>query len=133
MEPRISIITLGVRDLDKSTDFYSKLGFPTEGTGDITFCKLHGTWLSLYPRTELARDAGVKNDGKGFSGVTIAHNVSTTEEVDKIIELAREVGAIITDEPHKRDWGGYSGYFQDPDGYLWEIAYNPFSPELTNH
>lgn len=126
MEPRISIITLGVNDLQTSTQFYVALGFtPQAGNAGITFFELTGTWLALYPVDKLANDAGVSPDGNGFRGFTLAHNVGSKTEVDRIMKLAEEVGAQITDPAHDRDWGGYSGYFADPDGFLWEIAWNP--------
>lgn len=126
MEPRISIITLGVSDLAKSTKFYTNLGFtPQLGNDGITFFELTGTWLALYPVDKLANDAKVSATGSGFKGFTLAHNVGSKTEVDRIMKLAEEVGAQITDPAHDRDWGGYSGYFADPDGFLWEIAWNP--------
>lgn len=129
MEPRISLLTLGVRNLEESVRFYKALGLPTEGpTGDIAFFQLNGTWLSLYPRTLLAEDAKVQEDGQGFSGFTMAHNVASKERVDELMKLAEEAGAVISDPAHDRDWGGYSGYFADPDGFLWEIAWNADFP-----
>jgi catechol 2,3-dioxygenase-like lactoylglutathione lyase family enzyme len=129
MEPRISIITLGVDDLGRAIAFYrDRLGLPTDGpTGDICFFKLHGAWLSLYPRDLLAEDGGVEIAG-GWGGITIAHNVRDKESVDAIITLAEEGGAEITDRPHDREWGGYSGYFRDLDGHLWEVCWNPYFP-----
>lgn len=126
MEPRISIITLGVKDLQTSTQFYVALGFtPQPGNAGITFFELEGTWLALFPLDELAKDAKVAANGNGFKGFTLAHNVVSKDEVDRIMKLAESVGAQITDPAHDRDWGGYSGYFADPDGFLWEIAWNP--------
>lgn len=132
MEPRISIITLGVADLKKSAKFYKDLGFPTEGVkGTFIMFQLKGTTLALFPKKSLAEDAKVAESGNGFSGITLAHNVKTVEKVDKIMEKVEKIGAKITDPAHKRDWGGYSGYFEDPDGYIWEVAWNPHSPELA--
>jgi len=91
------------------------------------FFFLHHINLALYPKDKLAEDAGVPDDGTGFSGITLAHNVKTKEEVDEIIERLRRAGVKITIEPRDTFWGGYDAYFQDPDGYLWEIAWNPFS------
>ena len=126
MEPRISIITLGVEDLERSAEFYKQLGLPTKGNeGGIVFFNLKGTWLALYPKKLLAQDAKVADNGAGFPSFTLAHNVRTTEEVDTIMKDAEAAGAVITDPAHDREWGGYSGYFKDPDGYLWEIAWNP--------
>ncbi len=127
MEPRISIITLGVSDLKKSTEFYQKLGLPLQpGNNEISFFELQGTKLALFPRDLLAKDAKVENMGGGFSGITLAHNVKSKEEVKRVLEEAKKTGAEITKEPEDTDWGGYSGYFKDPDGYLWEVAFNPF-------
>jgi len=127
MDQRISIITLGVANLPKSTKFYQDLGFTLQpGNTQISFFELQGTWLALYPKDTLAQDAKVKNESQGFAGFTLAHNVASKEEVDQILKHAAGIGAKITDPAHTRDWGGYSGYFQDPDGYLWEIAWNPY-------
>lgn len=127
MESRISIITLGVKDLKISTKFYQDLGFLLQPNNEgISFFELNGTWLALFPKVLLAKDANVNSDGNGFPGFTLAHNVKSKEEVNKIMKLAEKVGAKITDQSRDRDWGGYSGYFSDPDGYLWEIAWNPY-------
>lgn len=130
MEPRLSIITLGVNDIQKSYDFYSKIiGFPSEKgiEGDIVFFNLNHMILALYPRDKLAEDACVTNDGRGFSGITLAYNVRAKQEVDEIIAHLKNEGVKITKEPQDTFWGGYDAYFQDPDGYLWEIAWNPFT------
>ena len=129
MKPKIGIITLGVSDLKRSLTFYRDgLGFPTheykEDAG-IVFFKLEGTWLALYPRDELAEDITISTEGSGFSGVTLAHNVATKEEVDAVVQLAVNAGAKLIKRPEKVFWGGYSGYFSDPDGHSWEVAYNP--------
>jgi len=128
MEPRISIVTLGVNDLRRSYDFYSEIvGFPSERgiEGEIVFFNLNHMFLALYPRDKLAEDACVPNDGRGFSGVTLAYNVRTRQEVDAIIESLKKHGVKITKEPQETFWGGYDAYFQDPDGYSWEIAWIP--------
>lgn len=130
MEPRITIVTLGVNNIQQSYDFYSKIvGFPSDKgiEGDIAFFNLHHITLALYPKDKLAEDARVPIDGTGFSGITLAHNVKTKEEVDAIIEKLQKAGVKITKEPQVTEWGGYDAYFQDLDGYLWEIAWNPFS------
>ena len=134
MEPRISIITLGVQDLTKSFAFYKEgLGLPSKAgiEGDIAFFQLKGTWLALFPRDKLAKDGNVPNDGEGFPGFSLAHIVNTREDVDRIIKEAVIAGAVITDPPHQREWGGYSGYIKDLDGFLWEIAWmeHPFPIE----
>ncbi len=130
MKPKISLITLGVSDLKRSLVFYRDgLGFPTHDYKEeqgIVFFKLEGTWLSLYPKEKLAEDLGMSTEGSGFSGVTMAHNVKTKEEVDAVVELAVGAGAQLIKQPQEVFWGGYSGYFADPDGHLWEVAYNPF-------
>ncbi|MFK5969659.1 MAG: VOC family protein [Candidatus Marithrix sp.] len=127
MKPRISMITLGVKDLATSVRFYKEgLGFPQmESPPEVAFFTLNGTWLGLYNREALAKDATVKSDGSGFNSFTLSHNVETEEEVDAIIKKAIEAGASIVKEPQKASWGGYSGYFKDPDSHLWEVAYNP--------
>ena len=129
MEPRISIITLGVQDLDHSVRFYRDgLGLPLqEGyEGQIAFFELIGTRLALYPRESLAADANQSPSGDGFQGFTMAHNLRSREEVDQLISIASSAGAQVVKEPQDADWGGYSGYFKDPDGFLWEIAWNPY-------
>ena len=125
----ITIITFGVANLKRSTLFYESLGWQRSSMSQesITFIQLNGVVLGLYPRDELAKDACVQNTSFGFSGVTVAHNVNSEDEVDRILEFARSMGAKITKPGQKVFWGGYSGYFSDPDGYLWEVAYNPFA------
>ena len=128
MEPRISIITLGVTDLQRSVEFYRDgMGLPLydEDTEYIAFFKNRGTWLSIYPLDALADDIGVSVERSGFSGVTLAHNVRTREEVDAVLEKAVTAGAKLAKPAQDTAWGGYSGYFADPEGYLWEIAWNP--------
>jgi uncharacterized protein len=126
MKPRISLITLGVTDLKRSTAFYNALGFPAEGdANNVTFFKLEGTWLSLFPKEELAKDSQTPM-GEIAPTFSLAHNVASKEKVHEVIELARSIGATIIKEPQDVFWGGYSGYFKDPDGYLWEVAWNPF-------
>jgi uncharacterized protein len=127
MEPRISIITLGVSDLERSTRFYRDgLGLPADtSNANITFLKLRGTWLSLYPREALAEDALVPAEGSGFRGFTLAHNVASKAEVDRTLAEAVRAGAKLLKPGQDVFWGGYSGYFADPDGFLWEVAWNP--------
>ena len=129
MEPRISIVTLGVSDLARSVEFYRDglgLVLYDENTESIAFFQNKGTWLALYPRGALAADVGIPTEGSGFSGVTLAHNLRSKEEVDDLLEVAVSAGATLVKPAQDTFWGGYSGYFSDPDGYLWEIAWNPF-------
>ena len=128
MEPRISIITLGVSDLARSVAFYRDgLGLTLfdDNTESIAFFQNKGTWLALYPREALAADVGIATEGSGFSGVTLAHNLRSKEEVDELLTVAVSAGATLVKPARDTFWGGYSGYFSDPDGYLWEIAWNP--------
>ncbi len=128
MKPRMSMITLGVDDLNRSIDFYQNgLGFPRHGEAEeVAFFSLDGTWLGLYGREALAEDAQLSPDGAGFNSFAIAHNVNSKEEVDAVMQQAIDAGAELVKKPQKVFWGGYSGYFKDPDGHLWEVAHNPF-------
>ena len=131
MKSKISIVTLGVRDFARSFAFYRDgLGFTPhnykDGEEHVIF-KMEGSWLSLYPRDKLAEDATVSDDGHGFSGITLAHNVKSKADTDAVFAHAVSVGAKPVKKPQDVFWGGYSGYFADPDGYLWEVAYNPFT------
>lgn len=134
MKSKISLITLGVDSIERSLLFYRDgLGLVPhayEEGSDMVMFKMEGTWLGLYPKEKLAEDAGVDGRGNGFSGITLAHNVKSEAEVDKVMQLAIFSGATLIKKPQKVFWGGYSGYFADPDGHLWEIAYNPFT-DLT--
>ncbi len=127
MEPRISLITLGVSDLARSIEFYRDgLGLPKrDGPDGIAFFETSGTWLSLYARKSLAEDATVPSDGSGFRGFALAHNVGSPDEVDRLLQQAVDAGATLRKAGQKASWGGYSGYFEDPDGFLWEVAWNP--------
>ena len=127
MKPRISMITLGVEDLSRSVWFYRDgLGFPSqESTPEVAFFDLNGSWLGLYGRDALAEDAGVPADGSGFNGFSLAHNVASEAEVEQVIGQAVAAGATLIKPAQKVFWGGFSGYFADPDGYLWEVAHNP--------
>lgn len=122
------MITLGVDELSRSIEFYRNgLGFPLqESTPDVAFFKLNGSWLGLYGRKALAEDAGVPAEGSGFNGFSLAHNVASEAEVEQVIGQAVAAGATLVKQPQKVFWGGYSGYFADPDGHLWEVAHNPF-------
>lgn len=131
MEPYVSLITLGVEDLDRSVAFYRDgLGWPVSGAsaGDVAFLCTGGVVLSLYPRDKLAEDARVDPDGAGFRGITLAHNVREREDVDRALETAVAVGARLIKPAEDAFWGGRGGYFADPDGHLWEVAWNPSFP-----
>ncbi len=136
MEPRISLVTLGVADLERSLKFYRDgLGFPTTWNPEqgVIFFKTSGTRLALYPYEKLAIDVSEEwnHPRSRFSGITLAHNVSEKDEVDRILNLAAQAGAKIERPAHETFWGGYSGYFSDPDEYLWEISWGafPFLPD----
>lgn len=128
MEPRITLVTLGVADLERSIRFYRDgLGLPMDDfNGSIAFFRLSGTWLSLFSREALAADAAVPAEGSGFRGFALAHNVGSREQVDRLLEHAVSSGAALVKKAEDASWGGYSGYFADPDGFLWEVAWNPF-------
>ncbi|MEM9362840.1 MAG: VOC family protein [Bacteroidota bacterium] len=129
MEQRLTILTLGVSDLEKLTHFYENLfGWIKSDSSNehITFFTLNGIVLSLYEKNELAQDANVDSKGNGFKGFTLAYNTRSENEVNDIIENLREKGVKIVKEPQKVHWGGYSSYISDLDGNLWEIAFNPY-------
>jgi len=131
MEPRISIVTLGVADLERSYRFYHEgLQFPTSKKPEdgIIFFQTGGICLALYPLDGLAKDVNpeLSVERSGFSGVTLAHNTRTKEDVDATLALAAANGGTIVKEAQDVFWGGYSGYFADPDGHLWEVAFADF-------
>lgn len=129
MEQRITFITLGVSNMQNSIDFYeNKFGWTRSAMSntDLIVYELNGMALTLYSREELAKDAMIDPNGTGFKGFTLAHNLWSEAEVDALIQHLRSKGVQIVKEPQKVFWGGYSAYIADPDGYLWEIAYNPF-------
>lgn len=131
MEARITMVSLGVRDLVKATAFYETvLGWEkTRASNDsISFFLLNGILLGLYGWEPLAGDAGVPSEGVGFRGVALAYNTRSKEEVDTVFRELEEKGATIVKAPDDVFWGGYSGYFSDPDGHLWEVAWNPYLP-----
>lgn len=128
---RITMITLGVADVAVSTAFYQRLGFRRSSASNeaVTFFHMDGAVLGLFGRDALAADAGREPTARqGFEGVSLAHNLGSPEEVDAAWEFAVDCGAEPVKKPHKVFWGGYSGYFADPDGHLWELAHNPFMP-----
>ena len=134
MKPRITFITIGVDDLEKSLRFYRDgLGLPTPGIigqefeyGAVVFIELqNGLRLALWPRKSIARDAGVNVGPRSATEYTLAHNVSSKAEVDVVMKQAQKAGAVITKPAAETFYGGYAGYFQDPDGHLWEVAWNP--------
>ena len=134
MKPRISVLTLGVLDLEKSVEFYRDgLGLPTEGIigkefehGAVAFFDLqNGLKLALWPKKSIANDTGIPVQNSSALELTIGHNVVNKEEVNSVMELAEKAGAKIIKPAADTFWGGYAGYFQDPDGHLWEIVYNP--------
>jgi uncharacterized protein len=134
MKPRITLLTLGVDDLEKSLAFYRDgLGFPTEGIvgteferGAVAFFDLQpGLMLALWPRENIAWDAKLSKTSASPTEFTVGHNVNSKKEVDAVMERAKRAGARITKQAGDTFWGGYAGYFQDPDGHLWEVAWNP--------
>ena len=126
IDPRVTVITLGVTDLERARAFYEKLGFPTGAApgDDVVFFRTGGTVLAIWGRANLAEDSCVTDTG-GWGGITLAHNVGSPDEVDAVIEEARAAGATIGREPAATFWGGYSALFIDPDGHPWEVAHNP--------
>jgi len=127
MKPRISMITLGVADVARAAHFYETgLGLPRmDSPPEVAFFPLNGTWLGLFGRDALAADAGVAPSGGGLAGAALAYNVASESEVDAVLAEAKAAGARITQPARKTNWGGYSGYFADLDGHLWEVAHNP--------
>jgi catechol 2,3-dioxygenase-like lactoylglutathione lyase family enzyme len=134
MKPRVTVITLGVNDLEKSLRFYRDgLGFPTEGIigqefeyGAVVFIQLQDKLrLALWPRKSISHDSGLSITTASSTEMTLGHNVSSKAEVDAVLDQAKLAGAVIIKAAHDTFWGGYSGYFQDPDGHLWEVVWNP--------
>jgi predicted lactoylglutathione lyase len=134
MKPRITVITLGVDDLERSLEFYREgLGLPTQGIvgkefqhGAVAFFDLQaGLKLAIWNRKDIAHQAKILQTASSPTEFTIGHNVGSKEEVDMVMEQAKKAGAVITDPPHDAFWGGYSGHFQDLDGHLWEVVWNP--------
>jgi len=133
MEQRFTILTLGTRDLAASISFFERLGWRRSGAHEgVAFFQCGCVALALYPRAELAKDAGIASEGQGFQGVTIAYNTRLREEVDEVLEAVRSAGAEVIKPAADAFWGGYSGYFRDLDGYIWEVAWNPGFPLDAN-
>jgi predicted lactoylglutathione lyase len=126
MEQRVTVITLGVRDLRRARAFYEALGWQSNAgpDDDVVFFQAGGMVVSLWGRDRLAEDSGVEDAG-GWGGVTLAHNVGSPAEADAVVEAARAAGATIPRAPAETFWGGYSGVFVDPEGHPWEVAHNP--------
>jgi len=128
MDQRVSLVTLGVSDVGKSKEFYERMGWRADlAMEDTVFFQAGCMIVSLWGREQLAGDSGV-TDTAGWGGITLAHNVASSAEVDRVIEEARAAGARISREPGETFWGGYTGVFVDPDGHPWEIAFNPGFP-----
>jgi catechol 2,3-dioxygenase-like lactoylglutathione lyase family enzyme len=134
VKPRITVITVGVDDLEKSLRFYREgLGLRTEGIigtefehGAVAFFDLQaGLRLAIWPRESIAHDSGIAVGPSSSTEFTLGHNVSSKEEVDEVMQQASEAGAVIVEDPHDTFWGGYAGYFEDPDRHLWEVVWNP--------
>lgn len=129
MEQRISVVTLGVADIQRARAFYDRLGWQGQEVEETVFYQAGGLALVLWNRQKLALDAGIADgESDGFGGMTLAHNVRTKGEVDRIVAAARQAGATITHPPAETFYGGYAGCFADPDGHIWEIAHNPGFP-----
>jgi catechol 2,3-dioxygenase-like lactoylglutathione lyase family enzyme len=134
MKPRITVLTLGVSDLERSLRFYRDgLGFPTQGIvgteferGAVAFFELQaGLMLAVWPRESIAHDSGLPVSPSSPTELTLGHNVASREDVDDVMTQARDAGATIVKPAQPTFWGGYAGYFQDPDGHLWEVVWNP--------
>ncbi len=130
MQPRITFVTLGVADVARSRAFYERLGFVASSMSQagVAFFDAGGVVLSVFGRKALAGDARVVDDGPGFAGVALAHNVESAAAVDRVLAEAVAAGATLRKPGQTVFWGGYAGYFADPDGHLWEVAHNPFLP-----
>ena len=134
MDQRISIVTLGTDDLPRAVAFWKAMGWPRKAKAfdAIAMFQCGGIAFALYPFDKLAQDCGMQDRGPGFGGFTVAHNVGSEAEVDALIERAVAHGGTLQVKPHKAFWGGYTGYFCDPDGHPWEVAHNPFVPMGPN-
>jgi len=133
MKPRITVLTIGVDDLERSFAFYTSLGLPSKGIvgrefehGTVAFFDLEaGLKLAIWPRESLAHDSGVARSPRSATELSIGHNVRSEQEVDAVMKQAEQAGATIVKAASKTFWGGYAGYFADPDGHLWEVTFNP--------
>lgn len=130
MKPQLSLVTLGVSDITAARAFYERLGFRAsrDSNDDVVFFDAGGVILALFGRKSLADDATVQDAPTGFAAIALARNVASEQDVDAALATAAAAGARIVKPAHKTFWGGYSGYFADPDGHLWEVAHNPFWP-----
>jgi uncharacterized protein len=130
MRQKLTLITLGVADIARSEAFFTGLGWQKspKSMDDLILFDMGGFLFSLYPRAELAADVGIPADGHGFSGIALAHNTRSKEETDAVLAEAVKQGGKLIKPAQEVFWGGYSGYFADPDGHLFEVAYNPFWP-----
>lgn len=129
MKQKLHLITLGVADFERALTFYQQgLGWQPSSASqdDVAFFPMNGVVLALYPREKLAEDAQISPAGSGFSGITLAYNAKSQAEVDEVLQSVAKLGARIVKKTEKVFWGGYSGYFADLDGHLWEVAWNPF-------
>ena len=133
LKQSISLVTLGVADVERAAAFYRTLGWrPARIVEETVFLQANGVVLVLWSRQKLADDMGINDSGEGWGGVALAHNVASREEVDEIVEQARAAGAVVTREPAETFYGGYAGGFRDLDSHIWEIAYNPGFPLLPD-
>jgi uncharacterized protein len=128
MRQKINLITLGVKDIKKAVKFYEALGWKksSKSQGDLILFPLGGLTLALYPRKLLADDAMIKDEAAGFCGITLSYNAKSRQEVDSVLEQVEKLGAKIIKPAQETFWGGYGGYFKDPEGHLFEVAYVPF-------
>ena len=126
MDQRVSLVTLGVRDLASARAFYEALGWHGQEVEETVFFQAGGQAVVLWARAKVAADAGLDDDGVStFSGIVLAHNVASRDEVDRIVGAAATAGATVTKAPRETFYGGYAGFFRDPDGHVWEVAHNP--------
>jgi predicted lactoylglutathione lyase len=130
MPPRLTLVTLGVADLPRSRAFYEAWGWKASSASQpqVVFFQANGLALALFGRADLAKDAGIEDQPTGFAAVSLAYNARSKEEADEVYASALQAGARPVKALQDASWGGYSGYFADPDGHLWEVAWNPFFP-----